>query len=99
VEFIARGQIKTLAVYDVFPSLSTAQIYKMADWYEKAQKFQRGLSGGGNLEDQVNAFLADLAKPYEPVVSDAMIDTDVAHEWQYEDVADHLYRPKRPKAA
>jgi hypothetical protein len=99
VEFIARGQIKTLAVYDVFPSLSTAQIYKMADWYEKAQKFQRGLSGGGNLEDQVNAFLAELAKPYEPVVSDAMIDTDVAHEWQYEDVADHLYGPKRPKAA
>jgi hypothetical protein len=99
VEFIARGQIKTLAVYDVFPSLSIGQIYKMADWYAKTQKFQRALSAGdGNLEDQVNAFLAELAKPYEPVASDAMIDADVAHEWQYEDVPAYLYG-NSPKAA
>ena len=38
VEYIARGQIKTLAVYDVAPGLSNAQIYKAADWYEKAQE-------------------------------------------------------------
>ncbi|MBV9172461.1 MAG: hypothetical protein JOZ81_20490, partial [Chloroflexi bacterium] len=44
VEYVARGQIKTLAVYDVFPSLSIGQIYKMADWYEKTQKFQRAVS-------------------------------------------------------
>jgi hypothetical protein len=38
VEYIASGQIKTLACYDVAPSLSIGQIYKAADWYEKTQK-------------------------------------------------------------
>jgi len=89
VEYIARGQIKTLAVYDVFPSLSIGQIYKAADWYEKTQKFQRAVAkGDGNLEDKVNAFFKELAAPYEPVRSDAMIDTDVARQRQYEDVAE-----------
>ena len=79
VEYIARGQIKTLACYDVAPGLSIAQIYKAADWYEKTQKFQRAVSAGdGNLEDKVNAFLQELAEPYEPVLSGAAIDTDVA---------------------
>ena len=88
VEYVARGQIKTLAVYDVFPSLSIGQIYKMADWYEKTQKFQRAVSSAdGALEDKVDAFLADLARPYDAVLSGAAIDQDVAHQWQYEDVA------------
>ena len=37
VEYIARGQIKTLACYDAFPSLSNSQIEKQADWYDKTQ--------------------------------------------------------------
>ena len=91
VEYIARGQIKTLACYDVAPSLSIAQIYKAADWYEKTQKFQRAVAkGDGKLEDKVNAFLKELAEPYEPVPSDAIIDTDVARQWQYEDVAERV---------
>lgn len=91
VEYIARGQIKTLAVYDVAPGLSIGQIYKAADWYQKTQKFQRAVAaGGGSLEDKVNAFLEELAAPYEPVPSGAMIDTEVAREWQYEDVAERF---------
>jgi hypothetical protein len=88
VEYIARGQIKTLACYDVFPSLSIGQIYKAADWYEKTQKFQRAVAqGDGKLEDKVNAFFKELAAPYKEVPSDAAIDTEVARQWQYEDVA------------
>ena len=44
--YIARGQIKTLAVYDVVSSLSIGQIHKAADWYEKTQKFQRAIAEG-----------------------------------------------------
>jgi hypothetical protein len=85
VEYIARGQMRTLAVYDVAPSLSLPQIYKHADWYGKTQKFQRAVAkGDGSLEEQVDAFLKDLAEPYEPVLSDANIDTEVGREWQYE---------------
>lgn len=85
VEYIARGQIKTLACYDVAPSLSLSHIYKAADWYEKTQKFQRAVAkGDGSLEEQVDAFLKELAEPYTPVLSDAVIDTDVAREWQYQ---------------
>lgn len=91
VEYIARGQIKTLACYDVAPSLSINQIYKAADWYDKTQKFQRAVAkSGGNLEEKVNAFLEALADPYEPVRSDANVDTDVARQWQYEDVAQRV---------
>jgi hypothetical protein len=100
VAFIASGQIKTLAVYDVAPSLSITQIYKAADWYAKTQKFQRAVSaGGGKLEDKVDAFLKELAAPYEPIESDAMIDTDVGRQWQYEDVAEHEhFAENRPSA-
>jgi hypothetical protein len=100
VAFIASGQIKTLACYDVCPSLSITQIYKAADWYAKTQKFQRAVAaGGGKLEDKVDAFLKELAAPSEPVASDAMIDTDVAREWQYEDVAEHEhFEENRPPA-
>jgi uncharacterized protein (DUF433 family) len=91
VEYIARGQIKTLAVYDAYPRLSIGQIYKAADWYEKTQKFQRAVAkGDGKLEDQVNEFFKQLAEPYTPVPSDAAIDTDVAHQRQYEDVAENV---------
>ncbi len=100
VEYIARGQIKTLAVYDVAPGLSISQIYKAADWYEKTQKFQRAVAkGDGKLEDKVDAFLEELAKPYEPLLSDAAIDTDVARKWQYEDVAERVEKHSGPKAA
>jgi hypothetical protein len=91
VEYIALGQIKTLACYDVFPSLSIGQIYKAADWYEKTQRFQRSIAkADGSLEDKVNAFLQELAKPYEEVASAAIIDTDAAREWQYDDVPERL---------
>ncbi|MEX2695255.1 MULTISPECIES: hypothetical protein [Rhizobium] len=90
VEYIARGQIKTLACYDVFPSLSLSQIYKAADWYEKTQKFQRAVARGGNIEDQVNAFFKELAEPYKEVLSGAVIDTNAGRQWQYEDVAEYL---------
>jgi hypothetical protein len=100
VEYIARGQIKTLACYDVVPSLSIGQLYKTADWYEKTLKFQRALAkGDGKLEDKVNAFLKELADPYKPVVSAAMVYTDVAHQWQYEDVAERVNRFKVATAA
>jgi hypothetical protein len=91
VQYIARGQIKTLACYDAFPSLSNSQIEKQADWYQKTQKFQRAIAkGGGKLEDKVDAFLSELAKPFEHVRSAAAIDTDVADEPQYTDVPERL---------
>ena len=99
VEYIARGQIKTLACYDVAPSLSIAQIYKAADWYDKTQKFQRAIAKGEAVEDAVNAFLAALAQPYEAVPSDANIDVNVASEWQYTDVAERVEGPAAAKAA
>ena len=85
VEYIARGQMRTLAVYDVAPSIGIPQIHKHADWYEKTQKFQRAVAKGeGSLEDQVDAFLRELAEPAEPVLSDANVDPEVSREWQYE---------------
>jgi hypothetical protein len=99
VQYIARGQIKTLAVYDALPSLNLGQIQKMADWYQKTQKFQRAVyAGGGALEDKVNAFFGELAKPYPFVTSGAAIDTDVAKEPQYTDVPERL-GVKKKKAA
>ena len=91
VQYIARGQIKTLACYDAFPSLSNSQIEKQADWYTKTQNFQRAVAKGDRkLEDIVNSYLSELAKPYEPVPSAAAIDTDVAKEAQYTDVPQRL---------
>ncbi len=96
VQYIARGQIKTLACYDAFPSLSNSQIEKQADWYAKTQKFQRAVMGGeGSLEDKVNAFLSELAKPFEHVRSAAAIDTDVAKQPQFTDVPERLGVRKR----
>ena len=58
VEFIARGQIKTVALYDAYPSLSRNQIHTPADWYVKTQRFQRAVAkGDGNLEDIGRRFL------------------------------------------
>lgn len=100
VEYIARGQIKTLACYDVAPSISISQIYKTADWYEKTLKFQRAVAkGDGDLKEKVNAFFKQLAQPYEPVLSAAMIDTDVARQWQYEDVRERVEKPAAAKQA
>jgi hypothetical protein len=100
VEYIARGQIKTLACYDVAPSISIGQIYKTADWYRKTQKFQRAMAmADGKLEEKVEAFLKELAQPYEPVPSAAAIDTDVARQWQYEDVAERVEKHTTAKAA
>jgi uncharacterized protein (DUF433 family) len=91
VQYIARGQIKTLACYDAFPSLSNSQIEKQADWYAKTQKFQRAVvKGDGKLEDLVDAFLGELAKPYEHVRSGAAIDTEVGYEAQFSDVPERL---------
>jgi hypothetical protein len=91
VQYIARGQIKTLACYDAFPSLSNSQIEKQADWYEKTQKFQRAVAkGDGKLEDIVNSYLSELAKPYEHVRSAAAIDTDAGKQPQFTDVPERL---------
>ena len=91
VQYIARGQIKTLACYDAFPSLSNNQIEKQADWYAKTQKFQRAVAkAGSNLADEVDAFLSELAKPYVHVRSGADIDTDVGKERQFTDVPERL---------
>src|ERR1700751_218463 len=96
VQYIARGQIKTLACYDAFPSLSNSQIEQQADWYNKTQKFQRAVAkAGGKLEDKVNAFLSELAKPYEHVRSVAAIDTDVANQPQYTDLPERLGLTKK----
>jgi hypothetical protein len=40
----------------------------------------------------VDAFFKELAQPAPDVPSAAVIDTDVAHQWQYEDVAKNLSR-------
>ena len=91
VQYVARGQIKTLVCYDALPSLNLGQIQKMADWYQKTQKFQRAVyAGDGNLEDKVNTFFAELAKPYPFVPSGADIDADVANEQQFTDVPERL---------
>ena len=91
VNYIARGQLKTLACYEAFPSLSNSQIEKQADWYGKTQKFQRAVAkGDGKLEDLVNNYLSELAKPYEHVRSAAAIDTDVANLPQFTDVPERL---------
>jgi hypothetical protein len=91
VQYVARGQIKTLACYDAFPSLSNNQIEKQADWYAKTQKFQRAISKvSANLEAEVDAFLSELAKPYEHVPSGAAIDTDACKERQFSDVPERL---------
>jgi hypothetical protein len=100
VAYIARGQIKTLACYDAYPSLSHGQIHKAADWYAKTQRFQRAVSsGGGSLEDKVNAFLAELAEPYSQTPSEAIIDADAAREWQYGDLAERFKNDALPRAA
>jgi hypothetical protein len=91
VNYIAHGQLKTLACYEAFPSLSNSQIEKQADWYAKTQKFQRAVAkGDGKLEDLVNNYLSELAKPYEHVRSAAAIDTDVANLPQFTDVPERL---------
>jgi hypothetical protein len=95
VNYIARGQIKTLVCYDALPSLNLGQIQKQADWYEKTQKFQRAVAKGGNLEEKVNAFFSELSKPYEFVPSGAAIDTDVANQPQFTDVPERLGVQKR----
>ena len=93
VDFIARGQIKTLACYDFVPELSNSQIFKAHDWYQKAQKFQREIAkGDGNLEAKVDAYLKALAEPSPSMPSAAAIDADVADQWQYDDVAEHISR-------
>jgi hypothetical protein len=100
VGYIARGQIKTLACYDVAPSVSIGQIYKATDWYNKTLKFQRAIAADqSNLEDKVNAFFEELAKPYEPVPSAAIVDTGVARQWQYEDVRERVENPTKSHAA
>ena len=100
VEYIASGQIKALACYDVAPSLSINQICKATDWYEKTQKFQRALAkADGKVEDEVNAFLKELSEPYKPLVSGAAIDSDVSRQWQYEDVAERVEKTGPAKAA
>ena len=64
VEYIARGQIKTLACYDFVPEPEQQPDLQGADWYEKAQKFQRAVAkGDGNLEAKVDAYLKELAEP------------------------------------
>lgn len=100
VQYIARGQIKTLACYDAFPSLSNSMIEKQADWYVKTQNFQRAVAKGqGKLEDIVNNYLSELAKPYEHVRSAAAIDTDVAKVPQFTDVPERLKRSAKGNAA
>ncbi|TIV61340.1 MAG: hypothetical protein E5V80_05385 [Mesorhizobium sp.] len=91
VQYIARGQMKTLALYDAFPSLSNSQIEKQADVYAKTQKFQRAVAKGeGKLEDLVDSFLVELAKPFDHVRSGAAIDTDAGKEPQFTNVPERL---------
>jgi hypothetical protein len=90
-EFIARGQFKTLICYDAYPSISYTQTQKLADWYDKTQKFQRAVAaGGGNLEDKVNAFFSELSKPAKVVPNDVAIDLDARREPQLEGIAENL---------
>jgi hypothetical protein len=91
VQYIARGQMKTLALYDAFPSLSNSQIEKQADVYAKTQRFQRAVAKGeGKLEDLVSSFLSELAKPFEHVRSGAAIDTEAAKEPQFTNIPERL---------
>ena len=91
VQYIARGQIKTLVVYDAFPTLSNSMIEKQADWYAKTQRFQRAVAkGDGKLEDIVQAYLSELAKPFDHLPSAAAIDTEAAQLPQFTDVPERL---------
>ena len=54
------------------------------------EEFERAVYGDGNLEDKVNAFFQELAKPYEFVRSGAAIDTDLANEPQFTNVPQRL---------
>ena len=56
------------------------------------RRFQRAVSSGdGLLEDKVNVFLAELAEPYKDTPSEATTDVDAGRQWQYDDIAEHLY--------
>ena len=92
VQYVARGQIKTLVCLRR-PSepQQQARSRRWPTGTQKTQKFQREISkGDGNLEDKVNAFFGELAKPYEFVPSGADIDADVANEPQFTDVPERL---------
>ncbi|MBU2663875.1 hypothetical protein KOI35_10280 [Actinoplanes bogorensis] len=92
VRFIAAGQIRTLAIYDGFPEVSYTQVSRLADWYRKAQDFQRAVSkADAPLQETVDAYLAALAEPAPFLANAASIDTAAGTgNWQYEDVADRL---------
>ena len=91
MQYIARGQIKTLACYDALPSLNLSQIQKMADWYQKTQKFQRAVMPRRRQpRGQGQRFLQRAGQALRFVPSGAAIDTDVANEPQFTDVPERL---------
>ena len=74
-----------------FRASATARSRSRPTGTQKTQKFQRAVAkGDGKLEDKVNAFLSELAKPFEYVRSAAAIDTEVAKEPQFTDVPERL---------
>ncbi len=92
VQYIARGQIKTLAVLrcpsepQQQPDPEEGRLVRR----RRRSSSARSPKATASLEDKVNAFFSELAKPYEFVRSGAAIDTDVAKESQFTDVPERL---------
>ena len=91
VQFIARGQFRTLAVYDAFPEISYNQVAKMSDVYEKTRTFQRDVSKPeGTLESKVQHYLEELTQVGSGLQNAATIDPCIKESAQYEDIAEHI---------
>lgn len=97
VEYIARGQLKTLAIYDAFPAISYNQVLRLQDWYDKTRQFQRDVgSDDGDLSGKVDAFFAKLNEPFEPTMAAAAVDTKLSEGLQYEDIAERVLGTPQP---
>ena len=79
VEYIARGQIKTLACYDVVPASASARSTRRPTGTRRRRSSSaRSPRATANSRTRSTPSCSELAEPYEPVPSGATIDTDVA---------------------
>ena len=96
VEYIARGQLATLVVYDASPDVSNNQLLRLVDWYDKTRAFQREVAKpGSSLETKVDNFLKSLGAQAPQIKNDAIIDTTRGVDGnspQYDDVKERVLR-------
>ena len=87
VQYIARGQIKTLAVYDAFPSLNNSQIEKHGRLVREDAEIPARRSPTATASSRTRSTLLERAGQALRIrASAAAIDTDVANEPQFTDV-------------